>query len=47
MNTGRFSAEIIDQAVSLINFPFAAFGLLIDKSISLGATVINVSIEGE
>lgn len=42
----KFSSEIIDGAVTSINFPFAAFGLLIDKSISLGSTVINISIEG-
>ena len=42
----KFSSEIIDGAVSSISFPYAAFGLLIDKSISLGATVINISIEG-
>jgi hypothetical protein len=47
MNTGKFSAGIIDEAVSQINFPYAAFGLIIDKSVSMGATLINVSIEGE
>jgi hypothetical protein len=44
---GNFSSELIDGAISSISFPYAAFGLLVDKSISLGATVINISIEGD
>lgn len=43
---GNFSSEIIDGAISQINFPYAAFGLLIDKCVALGATVINISVEG-
>ena len=40
----EMSFHFLQATANLIKFPFAAFGLLIDNCVSIGATTINISI---
>lgn len=36
----------MNEISNIIEFPYSAFGLLIDNSIILGANIINIHVEG-
>jgi hypothetical protein len=36
----------VDSIIETIEFPFAAMGLLVDNCLTLGATTVNICMEG-